>query len=217
MKTVILDSSTIISLSLNSLLDILRALKKNFDVRFLITPYVKKEVVDNPLEMRRFELEALMISKLIDEKVLEIMSQPVLEAETKRFYELSNSVYSAQGENIRIVHYGEASCLALSSLIPDSVIAMDERTTRMLCENPSSFRKLMAEKLHTEVQLDKSNLKFFSGFRILRSSELAYVALEKNLISFPATEEQAVRAVLYALKHKGCAISREEIEEAESM
>lgn len=212
MKTIILDSSSIISMSLNNLLEILRLLKKNFNVRFLITPEIKKEVVDNPLEIKRFELEALMVMKLIDEKVIEISAQNI-EDETKRFYDAANSMYSAEGENLRLLHSGESSCLALSSLIPDSVIVLDERTTRMLCENPDNLRKLMKNKLHVNVNMDRQTAGLFSKFKILRSSELAYIALKNKLLQFPVPEEKAMDALLFALKYKGCAISWEEIEE----
>jgi predicted nucleic acid-binding protein len=217
MKTLILDSSSIISLSLNSLLDVLRMLKKNFDVRFVIPPEVKHEVIDNPLEIRRFELEALMISKLIEDKVIEIIDHPILKSETEKYSALANSMYSIDGESMRILHSGEAGCLALSALIKDSVIVIDERTTRMICENPGNFRKLLEDKLHENVQFDKSKAQQFSQFKIIRSSELAYIALEKKLLEFPVPREKSIEAVLFALKLKGCAISRQEIEDIESL
>jgi len=216
MRTLILDSSSIISMSLNNLLGILRLLKKKFDVKFVITPEVKKEVVDNPLEVRRFELEALMVMKLIEEKVIEISSQNIDE-ETKKIYDISNSIYSAEGENLRLIHSGESSCMALSSLIPDSVLVIDERTTRMLCESPENLRKLMKSKLHTNVSMDKKSIKIFSKFKVLRSTELAYIALKNKLLQFPVSEEKSLDAVLFALKYKGCSISYEEIEQVKKL
>ena len=218
MKTLIFDSSSIISLSLNNLLDVLRLLKKQFDGRFLITPDVKREVVDTPLRIRRFELEALMISKLIKDGVLGVFENPELNHETEKFYNNANSIYSADGENMRIVHSGEASCLALSSLLKnDTVIVMDERTTRMLCESPENLKRLMESKLHTVVRMDSSKAQLFSNFKVIRSSELAYVALKKKLLQLPATDEQILNALLFALRLKGCAISRQEIEEIKRM
>jgi len=218
MKTLIFDSSSIISLSLNNLLDVLRLLKKKFDGRFLITPEVKREVVDVPLRIRRFELEALMISKLIKDGVLGVAENPELKNETEKFYQNANSMYSAEGEKIKIVHYGEASCLALASLLKNDVaIAVDERTTRMLCEKPENLKALMESKLHTVVSMDESRSSLFTSFRIIRSSELAYVALKSKLLQLPASDEQTLDALLFALRFKGCAISREEIEEIKHM
>lgn len=61
--------------------------------------------------------------------------------------------------------------------------------------------------------MNKDKVALFSDFKIIRSSELAYVALKKGFIEFPAKEEKVLDALLYALKFKGCAISGEEIEE----
>lgn len=213
MKNLIFDSSSIVTLSLNNLLDVLRLLKKEFDGRFLITPDVKREIVDRPLEIRKFELEALMISKLINEKVLEVVQNNGLNKKLAEIYENANTSYFTNSENIRLIHYGEASCLALASLLPDSVIVVDERTMRMLCEKPESLRKLMEVKLHSSIRMNKDKVALFSDFKIIRSSELAYVALKKGFIEFPAKEEKVLDALLYALKFKGCAISGEEIEE----
>lgn len=142
MKNLIFDSSSIVTLSLNNLLDVLRLLKKEFDGRFLITPDVKREIVDRPLEIRKFELEALMISKLINEKVLEVVQNNGLNKKLAEIYENANTSYFTNSENIRLIHYGEASCLALASLLPDSVIVVDERTMRMLCEKPEKPEKI---------------------------------------------------------------------------
>jgi hypothetical protein len=57
----------------------------------------------------------------------------------------------------------------------------------------------------------------FSKFKILRSSELVYVAIKEGLLEFPAAKEQSIEAALYALKYKGCAISWEEIKEIKEM
>ena len=46
-KALIFDSSTIITLALNNMINILEPLKKSFNGEFLITPYVKKEIIDN--------------------------------------------------------------------------------------------------------------------------------------------------------------------------
>ena len=72
MKILIFDSSTLISFSMNGLYDELAKLKKIFNGKFIITEDVKREVIDKPLTIKRFELEALRIKQMLDEKILEM-------------------------------------------------------------------------------------------------------------------------------------------------
>ena len=67
MKSLAIDSSSIISLATNSLLWILEPLKKQFQGDFYITDSVKQEVINRPLSTKRFKLEALMIKEIVEE------------------------------------------------------------------------------------------------------------------------------------------------------
>ena len=71
-KAIIFDASTLISISMNGLVDELRELKKVFNGKFIITKEVKKEVLDKPIKIKRFELEALRVKQMLDEGVLEM-------------------------------------------------------------------------------------------------------------------------------------------------
>ena len=71
-KALIFDSSSIITLSMNNLLNLLPPLKKKFKGEFYITEGVKREIVDKPLQIKRFELNAMMISNMINEGVLSL-------------------------------------------------------------------------------------------------------------------------------------------------
>ena len=71
-KILVFDSSTIISLSLNSLLYILERLHEKHNIRFIITEEVKYEIVEKPLQIKRFELEALMIQELLYQRIIYI-------------------------------------------------------------------------------------------------------------------------------------------------
>ena len=222
-KAIIFDSGTLISLSLASLTEELRGLKKIFSGKFIITKEVKKEVIDKPLNIKKFELEALRIQALLNEGVLEMPSivgvnENELSKKTEEVKSIANSTFHSFGKDGRDIHLiddGEASCLALSKMLSekgiDNVIAVDERTTRMLGENPENLRKLMIERLHVNIQTNKENYKLFSGMNFIRSSELVYVAYKKGL--FKLKDPQVLDAALYAVKFKGAAISGEEIEE----
>ena len=85
----------------------------------------------------------------------------------------------------------------------------------MLVEKPENLKELLEKKMHTNVKLKESNFKEFNGFKIIRSTELIYIAYKKGLINLRGKE--VLDALLYALKFKGCAISSEEIEEIKNI
>ena len=105
--------------------------------------------------------------------------------------------------------------MALSRILDEkkiqNVIAVDERTTRMLGEKPSNLQTLLQKKLHTGIKYNQENFKFFKGFKFIRSSELVYVMHKKAIVKLngPATLD----ALLWAVKFKGCSISGREIDE----
>ena len=219
MKALIFDSGSLINFSMNGLVSLFEDLKKNFKGKFIITKEVKYEVIDRPMKIKRFELGALKIQHLLKEKVLEMPSalgidEEDIKVKKRKILSLANHAYYARGELMHIIDDGEASCVALSLLAKEkgieSVIAIDERTTRMIIENPENLRRLFENKLHGKVKLEQ-DLSFLRGIRVIRSAELAYVAYKKGLVKL---KNGVLDALLYATKYKGCSISRQEIEEA---
>jgi hypothetical protein len=213
-KALIFDSGAIITLALNDLLGILEPLKWAFGGEFYITDPVKMEIVDTPLKTRRFALEAMMIKTVIDKKILKVVSDPEMKKETARILGIANTTYQAENENMRIIHEGEASCLALYNLIEaeKKAVVIDERTTRMLCESPENLHRLFESKLHRKIVAINKNFEMFKKIKVIRTSELCWIAYKKRIISLPALPPEAIRALLYAVKYKGCAISINEIE-----
>jgi hypothetical protein len=223
-KVLILDSGPLISFAMNGLLEEFKELKKIFNGKFIITEDVKHEVIDKPLTIKRFELEALKIKELLELKVLEMpsvlgISDSDIEKKTREIDDISNSMMKNSERNVHLIDSGEASCLALSRILLDkgvkNVIAVDERTTRMLAEKPDNLMKLLGEKLHTKILFDRTNYKIFSGMKIIRSTELIYVAYKKGIIKLK--DPMVLDALLYALKFKGCSISDDEIAEIKRM
>jgi len=223
-KLIVFDASTLITLAMNGLLEELRRLKEIFSGQFIITREVKTEIIDRPLTIKRFELEALKLQELLNDDILTMPSSIGIEPEdiakrTKEILNVSNSIFIGKKEEIHLIDLGEASCLALSKILNmkkiKHIIAIDERTTRMLCEKPENLEKLLKKKLHTGVISKKDKFRFFEGFNIIRSSELMYVAYKKGLVRLKG--ELVLDALLYALKFKGCAISNDEIEEIKRM
>ena len=218
MKALILDSGTLINLSMNGLLYILGELKKISNVKFLATKEVKYETVGRPLNIPRFELGALEIQSLFEQKIIEFpnslgISEIEIGKRTRDLLETANHSLQSKGQWINIVSEAEISCLALSSILMkkgiENLIAIDERTTRILGEEPERLENLMASKLHRRVLLVGENYKIFAKFTFIRSTELVYVAYKKGLLKLK--DPKALEAALYATKFKGAAVSFEEI------
>jgi predicted nucleic acid-binding protein len=221
MKYLILDSGPLINFAMNGILPLLKKLKQEFNGKFLITKEVKFETMDYPETKKRFELEALQIETLFKEKIIELPElnreqQKQFERKTVEIINLANSTFYSNERNIHLIDKGEAEVLALSSILKEeNVIVIDERTTRMLCENPENLRKLMENKLHTRINVNKRNFDYFKNFKIIRSTELAYIASKKKLLDIK--DSRVLDAMLYGLKIKGCSISEQEIEQIKQL
>ncbi len=220
MKTPVLifDASTLISFGMNGLYDELRALKKEFKGHFILTKEVAYETIERPVQVKSFELEALEIARLFEEGILESpkvlgVSEAIVSQKTQEVLTQTNSFFIGRDGPIHIIDLGEASCLALTNMLDPAkylvTVAVDERTTRLLCEEPESLIALLKNKLHTPIQFDKKTLQDFTHISCIRSAELMFVLVRKKIIKL--NDPRTLDALLYAVKSKGCAISEEEI------
>lgn len=225
MKTLLFDSGPVISLTTSNLLDILEPLKRRFDGAFVITPAVKRELVERPLTIKRFEFEALQVSKIIDDGILTLADADV-SGRTAHLLKLANRCYQSKGENLHIVHEAEIGLLAAAREFPDSTMVIDERTMRLLLEDPEDLRKLLEQRLHAPVTLRKDALRELQReagtVRMIRSAELAVTAIAIGVLQGLAPhgrygQELLLDAVLWRLKSNGCGISAEEIEEVKEL
>lgn len=223
-KAIIFDAGTIINFAMNGLLEEFRELKKIFSGKFLITREVKEEIIDKPFKIKRFKLEALKIKELISEGILEMPSgfgldETKISKMTKGITNLANNTFFGHGSAIHVIDLGEASCLALSTTLQEkgikNVIAVDERTIRILGEKPENLLALLQKKLHTEIEGKKENFKSFKDFKFIRSTELIYIAYKKGIVKLK--NHGVLDALLYALKLNGCSISDDEISEIERL
>ena len=171
-KGKIFDSGTLISFSMNGMLDLIVKLKSIFKGKFLIPEEVKMEIIDKPLKIKRFELEALKLKQLLEEGILELASKnsvnsKELRRKTQEYLDIANNVYSGQKGGIHLIEIGEASCLALSNILSEkgikNVIAIDERTTRSIVEGPQSLKKFLEQKLHTKLTFNEEKQKIFQN------------------------------------------------------
>jgi predicted nucleic acid-binding protein len=194
-------------------------LKAVFDGEFILTPHVKNEVVNRPMKIKKFKLEAIQVNDMIERGIFKMSStvvpQEKLDKEVKRLLRVTNGILrtTATGEKISIIQDGEAACLAFANLCKcDNVIVIDERTTRMLTEAPKNLEKMMERKLHTPLDAQLSLLDELKRFKFIRSAELLFVAWKKGLVPGKKNKD-LLDALLYGVKFKGCAISSVEIEE----
>ncbi len=133
-KYLIFDTGSIITISMNGLLYVLEKLKENFNGEFIITPDVKMELIDRPLNIKKYEFEAIKVKNLLEKGILknssEFIADKNLKSETQKILRNINSSFKSGGKKINLIHSGEASCLAFANLCNcENVIVVDERNT----------------------------------------------------------------------------------------
>ena len=222
MKSLFFDSGPLMSLTMNNLLGILQPLKEKFGGEFYITPAVKKELVERPLEIKRFEFEALQILKLLREGTLKLYEKPLKGVIDLSAYANKSIIAKDKGCCMEIIHGGELETVAASLQEGNDTVAIDERTIRLLMENSEELKSLIEARLHEKVILDKKMANQFQslikGMKVIRSAELVGMAyqfgiLDNYLPPLKSGREILLDSVLWGLKLKGCAIIGEEIEE----
>lgn len=221
MNNIIFDTGPLISLATNNLLWILKGLKTHLNGEFYMTPAVKREAVTRPLETKKFKLEAIQLLKNINEGVIKELDMPNAD-EVLKMLDVANNIFFAHDNPIKIVHYAEMEVLMSALTYNANTIIIDERTTRLLVDDPMRIKKRLEKKLHTKIDVDKDNLdiikKKFKGLNMLRSVELTVVAFELGIIDeylvkgVKNIKHELLEGLLWGLKLKGCSIREEEID-----
>lgn len=224
MKYLIFDSGSLINFTMNGMLDVFQELKKAFPGEFLITKTIKYETIEHPLKIQKYEWGALRINELLKKGVIKlaedkIVNENELKKEAGKILDAANNMFFAKGRPLHLIDTGEAESLALSKMLSsrnyENLLVIDERTARVFCEKPENLQEILAKKLHTEIKVDKSKLRLFRNFGVIRSTELAYVAYKKGFVKI--RNKQALEAIFYALKFGGCSISEREVEMIKKM
>ncbi|MEA2038067.1 MAG: hypothetical protein U9O94_11270 [Nanoarchaeota archaeon] len=222
MKALVFDTGPIISLTLNNLLGLLTNLKPKYKGYFYITPAIRDEVIDRPLNSKKFKFEALQVLRSWHNNILEVFEDPQLNKKTNDLMDLANQCFEARGNYIHIVHFAEISGVVATVMTKAEAFVVDERTTRLLIEHPERLRSILSRKLHTSVTVNKKNLRqfldFAKGVKLIRSAELVTIAyelglLDKYIVNIPNPKKTLLEAVLWAVKLNGCAISEREVVE----
>jgi len=222
-KYVLVDASSLISLTSSCLDNALEFFHDNFDVHFYAPQSVEYEAVTRPLNLKVkiHQFSALRIQKMIDNGILEVVPEN-LEKETKKLMALGNSIYYARGHSLNLFHKGEIEALALANKLEITSLLMDERSTRIIVEDPEAFRDHLQKEFKTNILVNKKHLSQFLGALkhtdVIRTTELVYFGYTNGFFSkFGKLENAAAVAALYKLKYAGCAISFKELEEYEKL
>lgn len=221
MKALFFDAGPVITLVMARLSWMLPALKEKFDGEFYITPAVKHELVDRPLQTKRFQFEALQVMKLINDGVFTVY-QEVPEKQVKQLLTLANKSFKVKGKTMDIIQQGEMEAIATAHGLPDAAVVMDERTLRLFVEKPQCLEELLEHRFKRDIVANPEKMQQFqsvvSGVTIIRSIELIALAykfgmLQGYLPKQPRAKEMLLNAVFWAAKTNGCAVTAHEIEE----
>ena len=222
MRAVIFDAGPIISLTTNNLLWLLEPLKKKFKGDFYLAESVRKELVDKPLNTKKFKFEALQVQKMIEKGVLKVVKSRKVQKKAEELLGIANNVFHAQNHPIYALQIGELESLAAAKVLGIPYVVVDERITRLLLENPGAMEQLLERRLHTDVHVRRENLlrlhKEVEGVKLVRSFELAAVAYELGLLDdyvagIPEARKQLLQAVLWGIKLNGCSVGQDEIDD----
>ena len=215
---IVFDASCLITVSQTCLAKCLAGLKEKTSAEFFVSPAVFQEIVSNPIGIRRFELNAIRLKELIEQKHIQVqeLDRPAKEL-AARIGLLANNAFSARGKAIKIMHSGEIETLALVNQLHAEALAIDERTTRTLLENPFGLKNSIERKYKEKVSENRQNVlelkNLFYNCSVVRSVELIALAFEMNALAGELQNtKKGLEAALFAAKFSGCSVSFEEIE-----
>ncbi|MFA5746292.1 MAG: hypothetical protein WC932_05570 [archaeon] len=215
---IIFDTGVLISFSQTCLLPAFSQIKENIG-EFVITTGVKYECIDRVRNNMRFKLSSMRINDQLNEFIFTVYkSDKELDVRTKEILNLTNSIYLINGRPLNIVDFGEAECLALIAMTKSNCLAIDERTTRMLIEDPNALLEILKRKHYNgQIQLNQEKYSKFKQLVgspvVIRSVDLLAFAYEKGLLKGIITNKEYLKSALYSLKFNGCSVSFEEIED----
>lgn len=226
MTIIIFDTGPIITLTLNNLTWLLEEFKRKCDCQMIVPDSVKFELIDRPIEGKKYKFEALQTLVYLKNHTLDVYKGRI-RTETNQLADLMNSIFMAKGKNLQLVHLGEVETIAVALKLNADVIVVDERTVRLLIEAPKVLHKLMERKLHTKIDINLPNLSLLqkktANIKIIRSVEIVTRAYELGMLDkylpydMPDSKKELLTAVLWAMKLNGCSITQEEIYEIASI
>ena len=222
MPTIAVDSSTLISLSQSGLVQVMDHLSGQLDGQFVIPPAVRHEIVVHPLHVKKYALSALRLNRLIEKGALHVADPPGLLSKSMEIQKLANSLIYVRGRPLQLLQEGEVQCLALLCLGSAQAIAVDEKTTRLLVESPSTLLERVATEFDSSVGFNERNLRSWYALlpktTVMRSAELIAIAARRGFFSeYGPLEAEALQAALASVRNAGCSLTENELEEYSSL
>lgn len=216
MSKIVCDSSSLISLSNNCISGVIPFFSEKHDTEFIIPKGVKKEIIDKPLQTKRYKFIGLKMKGLVEEGYLEILEDETVKDYTDRFLELGNSLLVPEDrEPIEVIHRGETEAIGLLKHLGTNNLLIDERTTRLLIEDIDILKDYISTETKEEIKINEETKEKIEletkDIDVIRSSELVSRAYELDY--FKKKSKDLLEGSLYGLKFAGCAIKNEEIEE----
>ncbi|MFH0713866.1 MAG: hypothetical protein V1722_04895 [Candidatus Micrarchaeota archaeon] len=215
MSKIVCDSGPLISFSSTCLVKVLRFLSHKGG-EFLIPRAVESEIVLKPINVSRYAFSALRLRKSIEDGDLEIVN--VDQSLVDSIVHYANSSFSIRGKQLRLLHSGEAACLAVYKQFKCDALAIDEKTTRLMVEDPALLQENISLAYNARVMVNQKAISEFTNLvgkvNVIRSSELLVAAARRGYFdSFGSDAEPAFHAAIYSLKNAGCGLSEKEVQD----
>ncbi|MBI5635867.1 hypothetical protein HY993_02810 [Candidatus Micrarchaeota archaeon] len=213
---IICDSSSLISFAETCNIEAFYFLKDFLHARFFVPPRVRSESVTDPLKIKKYEFSAVRLNKLLEDNVVSLISVPNLARDTVRVMDLANNSFFIGGKPLKLIQSGEAECLAVIIGAKMDAFLIDEKTTRLLIENPRKLEEQLRLEYSRPVFTKEENISafraLFSKVKVIRSTELLAVAAKNGFFApFKENESHALHSALYSLKTAGCSITEREL------
>lgn len=220
-KNIICDSSALISLADTCNIGALAFLTQ-LGIRFYITPGVKDEIINRPLTIRKYAFSAARLQKNVNDNTLRFVTSTTLHQQTQKILETANHMIRVDKKPLELLQLGEAECIAAFASVSADALLIDEKTTRMLIENPYKFRETIAAEYKQDAALDTQKRGEFEeaakGITCMRSAELLAYAYRKGFFDeYKENRDTAFKASVYSLREAGCSLTSTEILEYEAL
>lgn len=146
-----------------------------------------------------------------------VAPSPVTREYCAKAAQWSNRMFFANSHPLELLQAGELEALAVYKDMSADALAIDERTCRMMLEDPMRLRSLISKRHDQKIDADSAAVRAFGDFFgrpvVVRSCDLLALCFEQGLFEDDlVSSKQGVEAALWAVKFAGCAVSGAEID-----
>ncbi|VVB65754.1 Uncharacterised protein [Candidatus Gugararchaeum adminiculabundum] len=216
--SLVCDSSSLISLAESCFVKVFYMLADHSKGRFLLPSGVEYECISYPLQSKNHALSAVRLKRAVNDGKFSVVDTGQLQHLTDEIRNAGNSVFLLRGHPLKIIQQGECEMLALAHAAGLRYCLIDERTTRMLVEDPKGVKEHLAAEFHTRIDLDHRALftfqQYTKGIAFIRSCELVARAYELGYFeNYGEIKNSAFEAAMNKVKISGCSIMSQEVDD----